>query len=552
MAIRLLLIAIAALGLASPAAAQFDTSFQFLAADSAGGAPHTYEYVKRKVDASKARGPVKKTGVVVAKGQDIPGTFQSRKSSFLILTGISDARGRTVLPVAYNYAIMLSERVALVRRVDGVTGLLDIKTKALKPIAEDVLWQTAVQGMDAPARLLMGEKQANGLYSYCIVSPLGECGPRISDIAAPASGNAYNTGVVFYPEFLIANHVDAIGRYSATYDWNGETVVERAPPFLPLMRAKDGGGFAFNSILFELPLPTRRIGGISTKLYWPMDNDGRMAEMPDDFVGMYPFDRSDAEFSKGVWSGMVVLRRTNGTEQLYLGNRVAVNGRDYHDPYSLASNSALLHGPYLDIWFNTSRPDWNSSYDVALLKPDTGKWVPAIGVGSTYKINDILSRAGRSKISADDPRLAIDLQLQANKQITDQWAAESRRRYERGKDALARLVKLPQTFQADRNSCGIFYGHAKGNSNPDWVLFTRAYDNLYDTACKHVPRSIYADMQARGFISPYTPPANSAPSFSDTMDAWMDEMKRRKRENESGSSRYRCFTYVNTYCIERD
>lgn len=552
------------LGFATPAFAK-ERVDRYLVPDAAGGAPIQLSTVGDWYKEQKVRSAVIKSGVPIPKGEKAPGAsyLSTLKADAVYVQGIVDAKEKEVLPRAYTLAVPISTRTALVRRKDDQYGFVDLKTRVFRPLPPNTNFTAYPFGIRHPLRLVMGNLQPDGTYSHCVVDPMGGCDKKITQVDGRASGQDFQSSVFAFPDKLIVRHRSGKRTWSASYRWDQTIIASPLPPIMPVQRFdQEKGKIRFNSVLFELPMPERRFGTVNTKLYWPMDEAGEPADMPDDFVGMFPFQpvRWETEHI-GAWEGYVVIRMINGQEQFFIGDRVKVGTDEHYAPDMLAVFSRLLAGPFADVWINGGGEsgdiaDVSAIQTLALRKAGTSgapQWVSAERLDPTVPLMKRLAEAQASALTTTDPALATRIQFDADARRRDAAFAAFKAESAKRDKALADLRAIPRTFTAAPGSCYPFYDYAKTTAlGMEPGIFVRAYDTNPTEACRFVPESLYVSMERAELVrSGGTADEPPKKTFAQQVDEWNKELERQAdaRDLERATTGRTCVKVVHVlYC----
>ncbi len=554
---------VVSLGLAAPANGKerVDT---YLVPDATGGAPILLKSVGDWHKEKSVRAAVVKSGVLIAKEQKVPGTrhHQALKGDAVYLRGITDVKGKEVLPRAYRMAVPISSRTALVRRMDEIYGFVDLKTREFRALPPAASFKTFPFGSKAPMRLVLGTRQSDGTYSYCVVGATGNCDAKITKVDGSATSNRLESSIHGFADNFVVRHREGDRTWSASYRWDQTVVASALPPVTVVQRYdRDTNSIRFNSLLFELPLPPRRFGTVLTKLYWPIDDSASPAAMPGDFVGMFPFDpiRTDSKHVE-AWEGFVVIRLINGEERYWIGDRIQRGSEVIYTPEVLAKMSHALVGPFTDVWIEGGGIDARGDipdrfYRLAVRRGGTGnaaQWVSAERLDPTVPLMTRLREAQTSTLTVSDPVLATHLQLGADARRRDAALAAYKAQTDQRGKILSDLRALPQTFVSAPGSCYPFYAHAKTQVGHEPGLFMRAYDANPTEACRLVPESIYASMERAGLIrSGGTASKLPEKTFAEKVADWNRDIESRgkAKELERATTGRTCVTVVHVrYC----
>lgn len=565
-------IALATLAAAPPASAQ-ERRVEHFVPDARGGTPIYLVSIRNRKKVSETRPLIAKSGVDIPRNQKLTGTYfeSTQKADVVDAHAIVDLSGKIVLPYAYLDAFPVSSRIVFVKRFDSSLGFVDLETREFREIPRDsqytwFSWQSDSARTQRFSRLLVGNRAADGSYSYCAVDRSGKCDQTITQVDGSASGEIIDRSIFAYFDKFIVRHRDGDRVWSATYRWDQSKLGSDLPPIMPVLRYnRPVNKFEFLSVLFELPHERRRIGTIDTALYWPIDAKGNPAEMPEDFVGMFPFNRQlKYTTHMGAWEGYVVVRMIDGQEQYFIGREVQTPDGKSQRPEMLAKYSDKLLGPIPDLWL-TSEGEDATAYDRPLTTdmafrlpgaPESAAWFAGSPQSGGSPIDTWYQQFKNSGVLASDPATAIFLQNQSTERFLNRMAtqrAELEAEQRRRREIASALSSVRARFQSSRASCNDFYVYAKslrGNYEAD--TFREAYELNPGSACRNVPESLYAGMEAAGMLrsggSADQPPTQT---FAQKVDEWNRQIQSSNdaRRLERATTGRNCVTVVHVrYC----
>jgi len=113
-------------------------------------------------------------------------------------------------------AVPISSRTALVRRMDEIYGFVDLKTREFRALPPAASFKTFPFGSKAPMRLVLGTRQSDGTYSYCVVGATGNCDAKITKVDGSATSNRLESSIHGFADNFVVRHREGDRTWSAS------------------------------------------------------------------------------------------------------------------------------------------------------------------------------------------------------------------------------------------------------------------------------------------------------------------------------------------------
>ncbi len=527
---------------------------QYLVRDADGGAPVILEVRSESVKLSKARNRIAESGLPKpGKDEFINGTYYSGSKKLVKFKQLEDAKGKVIIPPIYKGIWPLSNIAALVERNDGSSGIVHIPSGRFEPIPDSQhYYYTPFEGK-APAILLFGEPQPDGTYSYCFTLPDGQCGKRVDRIENRIThSNPTRTAGFSFKNNIVMNRLGKDGnRYSTSFNWNGDVLLDNAPPVIGVLAVKSrysnqNEPDELESVLYDMGPFSFSLGEYTPHRYWPMDENGAPMTAHENFEGLFPLylEYYKDKPSPNSRFRYVIVNEYEGARMFYLGDPGTFGRPPKPSAAYDVSHYHQMHS-WTDLYFRDESNTDSPKYSIAAKRMngnDPDIWLPLWEPGSQRQMYARLDDANRAKEGFSDPVLAIDTRLAKN--TKDRQAAEDLANFRRNQysTAIAALKARPDAMSVNDELCASARSFASKSSDPAWRQFITASQSYSRDACNYMPGTIYTAMVNAGLIVTQQGPApSSSGGFADAMKEWNKRLDR-EREFNKGKT-LRC--YVN-------
>ena len=519
---------------------------EYLVRDADGGPPVELTVIIEKVNVNEARKRVAKSGLPKPDKDKVRRAFypvgsRERRSNLRVeFERLQTATGEVLIEGIYASVNPLSTVAALVKRDDGVWGIVDIPTGTFRPLPDASWYYTSFNGA-APAVLLIGSSQPDGTFRYCFTGADGECEKWVDRVAGDFANDLEDGPSGFFFETrIVMNRLTPEGqKYSSSFDWNGDALLEKGPPVVAVhtQNPEHRSERVLQSVLYDLGPFDRKFGDYSTHLYWPMDENGVPIEATENFKGLFPLYTAmntgetfeNAGSSNQELDGYVIVYEQDGTQTFEIAPNIKTAG------------SAMYHNNnnyrWSDLYFKNRNYDNFESFSTAVKRDgrdESDVW---------YSISPSrLEEAWTAEDGYPDPVLAIDTrnaknEAEANAAREARWAYVSQR-----VDAIAALKSRGGAMSVNGDLCAAAHQFSIGRPDEASRLFFQAYNGYGSDACHYLPSSIYSAMMQSGLIQEEQgPPPEPVNDFASAMKAWNDQLDQ-DRSSRQGKS-LRC--YVN-------
>ena len=432
------------------------------------------------------------------------------------LQRLEDARGKTILPAIYMTVKPLSTTTAIVRRKDRVWGFVDLQTKAFRQIPS---WQRFIYhnfNGRYPAILLYGGFKGDH-ESFCFIKADGMCGTRIERISPEVIPGQPNSGLFFVGDKVLVNQVDESGRrYSSTLSWNGDVLLNNAPPVVgvPTVKSTSDQPDSIAAVIYDLGPSKLALGDFQTNLDWPVDAEGKPAAPRGYFKGMFP---------------VFMQHPKNSLQRRAFKGYALVYELDDARLYSFAPDETdaakVLMGinipQWLDLHFEKAEESSTSIvYALAgqrLNGNKPGIWLSLFEPGTPDSMQFRLSKVAKATEGFASPDLAIRASIATNDEARLAVQRLNQAKQEERNARLASMQAQPNTMYADDALCVDARQFAFNRTDAASRRFLADYSTVGYDACRYMPRSIYNAMVQAGVYASRQNPANREKSFAELM-----------------------------------
>ncbi|KCZ85203.1 hypothetical protein HAD_05960 [Hyphomonas adhaerens MHS-3] len=524
---------------------------KYLVRDADGGPPVEFTVMIEKVKLKESRKRVAKSGLPKPKkGHERRTFYYSGSEKRVKFERLQTATGEVLIEGIYASVDPLSTVAALVKRDDGVWGIVDIPTGTFRPLPDASWYYTSFNGA-APAVLLIGSSQPDGTFRYCFTGADGECEKWVDRVAGDISAELEDgpSGFIFQTRIVMNRLTPEGQKYSSSFDWNGNALLEKAPPVVPVHSAnpKNLKQRVLHSVLYNLGPFDHPLGDYSTNLYWPMDKNGAPIEATENFKGLFPLFLANkkgetfetAGQAGGGAAGYVIVYEQDGTRTFEIA------------PNNKYAASVIYHNDsnyrWSDLYYKNMRNnDYFDTYRFAVKRDgrdESKAWYPVEYDDRQESLHKFLEEAWNSDEGYADPVVAIDTRYAKNTAAAKAAQDAADARYKQRKDALAALKSRGGTMSVGGDLCGAAYNFTVGRTDEASRLFFQAYYGYDGEVCRYLPTSLYSAMMQSKVVQEEQapPPPEPENDFASAMKAWNDQLDQ-DRSSRQGKS-LRC--YVN-------
>ncbi|MEM5517783.1 hypothetical protein WNY37_12560 [Henriciella sp. AS95] len=523
---------------------------KYLVRDADGGPPVELTVMIENVKINEARKRIARSGLPKPKKGEVSRSFYYSGSEKRVkFEQLQTATGEVLIEGIYASVNPLSTVAALVKRDDGVWGIVDIPTGTFRPLPDASWYYTSFNGA-APAVLLIGSSQPDGTFRYCFTGADGECEKWVDRVAGDISAELEDgpSGFIFETRIVMNRLTPEGQKYSSSFDWNGNALLEKAPPVVAVHTAnpKNLAQRVLQSVLYDLGPFDHPLGDYSTNLYWPMDENGVPIEATENFKGLFPlytdmrkgetFEKTGSSSSVADLDGYVIVYEQDGTRTFELA------------PNIKTATSAMYHNNYnyrwSDLYFKNRNYDNGDSFTIAAKRKNgdqVEQWYP-IQESKASLMHKFLEEAWTTREGYADPVVAIDTRNARDAAAVQAAQDAAYARLKERTDAIAALKSRGGAMSVNGDLCAAAHQFSIGRSDEASRLFFSAYNGYGSDACHYLPSSIYSAMMQSGLVQEEQgPPPESENDFASAMKAWNDKLDQ-DRSSRQGKS-LRC--YVN-------